>query len=190
MLEEIKKKAILANVPIMMDDGIDFLTHYIEENNVKNILEIGTAVGYSSIKMALVDNNINVITIERDENRYKEAVSNISKMELDKRIKCVFGDALEVAIDGLYDLIFIDAAKCQNIKFFEKFEKLLNENGTIVVDNIYFHNVIFEDDSKLSRNVRGIKRKILLFIDYVKALDDYEYEIKPIGDGIMIIKRR
>ena len=75
MLEEIKKKAILANVPIMMDDGIDFLTHYIKENNVKNILEIGTAVGYSSIKMALVDNNINVVTIERDENRYKEAVS-------------------------------------------------------------------------------------------------------------------
>ena len=153
MLEEIKKKAILANVPIMMDDGIDFLTHYIKENNIKNILEIGTAVGYSSIKMALVDNNINVVTIERDENRYKEAVSNISKMELDKRIKCIFGDALEVAIDGLYDLIFIDAAKCQNIKFFEKFEKLLNENGTIVVDNIYFHNVIFEDDSKLSRTL-------------------------------------
>ncbi len=190
MLEEIKEKAILDNIPIMMDDGIDFLTNYIKKNNVKNILEIGTAVGYSSIKMALVDNNINVVTIERDENRYKEAVINVSKMKLDERIRCVFGDALEIVIDGLYDLIFIDAAKCQNIKFFEKFEKMLNENGTIMVDNIYFHNVIFEDDSKLSRNVRGIKRKILLFIDYVKSLDGYYYEIKSIGDGIMIIKRR
>ena len=81
--------------------------------------------------MALVDNNINVVTIERDENRYKEAVSNISKMELDKRIKCVFGDALEVAIDGLYDLIFIDAAKCQNIKFFENLKEIKSRGGNV-----------------------------------------------------------
>lgn len=190
MLEEIKKKAINDNVPIMQDDGIEFMCEYIKNNNIKNILEIGTAVGYSSIKMALCDNNINVVTIERDSLRYNEAINNIKCMNLDKRIKCVFGDALDINIDGLYDLIFIDAAKCQNIKFFEKFEKLLDNNGTIIVDNIYFHNVIFEDDENLSRNVRGIKRKILLFIDYVKSLDNYKYEIKPIGDGIMVIKRR
>jgi len=82
VLEEIKNKAIIDKIPIMQDDGIDFLTNYIKTNNIKYILELGTAVGYSSIKMALVNNNINVTTIERDEERYNEAILNISKMNL------------------------------------------------------------------------------------------------------------
>ncbi len=190
MLNEIKNKALVDGIPIMQDDGIDFLIDYIKKNNVKDILEIGTAVGYSSIKMALISNNINIVTIERDELRYNEAIKNIKKMNLQNRINCIYADALEVSIDDSFDLIFIDGAKSQNIKFFEKYKNLLKENGTILVDNIYFHGVIYEDDSTLSRNVRGIKRKILDFIDYIKSLDDYEIDILSRGDGIAIIKHK
>ena len=188
MLEEIKNKAIIDKVPIMQDDGIEFLINYIKSHDVKKILEIGTAVGYSSIKMALINNNITVTTIERDEERYNLAIENITKMNLEKRIKCIKADALEIELNDKYDLIFIDAAKSQNIKFFEKYKKLLNKNGTIVVDNIYFHGVIYEDDNKLSRNVRGIKRKILEFIDYINSQKEYENKIYSKGDGIMVIK--
>ena len=188
MLEEIKNKAIIDKVPIMQDDGIEFLINYIKSHDVKKILEIGTAVGYSSIKMALINNNITVTTIERDEERYNLAIENITKMNLEKRIKCIKADALEIELNDKYDLIFIDAAKSQNIKFFEKYKKLLNKNGTIVVDNIYFHGVIYEDDNKLSRNVRGIKRKILEFIDYINSQKEYKNKIYSKGDGIMVIK--
>ena len=82
ILEDIEKYAKENNVPIMMKDGIDFLTNYIEKNNIKNILEIGCAIGYSAIKMALVSNDIHVTTIERDEARYKEAISNVKKLNL------------------------------------------------------------------------------------------------------------
>ncbi len=190
MLEEIKNKAIIDKVPIMQDDGIEFLINYIKSNDVKKILEIGTAVGYSSIKMALINNNITVTTIERDEERYNLAIENITKMNLEKRIKCIKADALEIELNDKYDLIFIDAAKSQNIKFFEKYKKLLNKNGTIVVDNIYFHGVIYEDDNKLSRNVRGIKRKILEFIDYINSQKEYKNKIYSKGDGIMVIKEK
>lgn len=189
MLEEIKNKAILNKVPIMQDDGIEFLINYIKEKKVNKILEIGTAVGYSSIKMALVDNKIKIDTIERDKIRYDEAIKNIKKMNLKNQINCYFADALEIEINKKYDLIFIDAAKCQNIKFFEKYRKNLKKDGTIIVDNVFFHGVIYEDDKNLSRNVRGIKRKILGFIEYVKSLEDYKYEILELGDGIMIITR-
>ncbi len=190
MLEEIKKNAIKNNIPIMQDEGIDFLINYIKNNNVKKILEIGTAIGYSSIKMALINNNINITTIERDLSRYNDAINNINKMNLSNQITCLFNDALLIDINDKFDLIFIDAAKSQNIKFFDKYKYLLNNNGSIIVDNIFFHNVIYEKDENLSKNVRGIKRKILEFIDYINSQEKYENKIYSKGDGIMVIREK
>ena len=117
-LEKIEKYAKENNVPIMQKDGIEFLCNYIKENNVKKILEIGSAIGYSAIKMALVSDDIKITTIERDEERFSIAVNNIKEFSLDKNIDIILGDALEVVIKDKYDLIFIDAAKSQYIKFF------------------------------------------------------------------------
>ena len=187
VLDDIKKYAIDNNVPIMLDDGISFLCDLINKRNVINILEIGTAIGYSSIKMALMRDNISIVTVERDEERYQIAVSNINAMNLEKQITCILGDALDVDVSGCYDLIFIDAAKGQNIKFFEKFKSLLSKDGIIVVDNIYFHGVIYEEDNKLSRNLRQLKRKILNFIEYIKNDNNFSLEIIDAGDGIALI---
>ena len=101
------------NIPIMMEDGIEFLLDYIKNNNIKNILEIGSAIGYSAIRMALVDDSIKVTTIERDEERYTEALKNIKDFNLSSRINIILNDAFNVELDDKYDLIFIDAAKSQ-----------------------------------------------------------------------------
>ena len=98
MLSEIEKYAHEENVPIMLSDGIDYLCNYIKEHNIKKILEIGSAIGYSAIRMALVDDDICITTIEKDEKRYKIACENIDKFNLNDRINIILDDALNTKI--------------------------------------------------------------------------------------------
>lgn len=187
---EIKNYALENDVPIMMDEGISFLTDYIKSNNVKNILEIGSAIGYSAIMMALVDPSIKVVTIERDEERYKEAVKNVKKLNLDKQITLIYGDALDVKIDGLFDLIFIDAAKSQSIKFFNIYSGNLSDNGAIITDNLNFHGYVLMDPKEIkSRNLRALVRKIKNYISFLKENKDYKTTFYDLGDGISVTKR-
>ena len=171
----------------MLEDGIDFLTTYIKKNNIKSVLEIGTAIGYSSIMMALVDKDIKITTIERDEKRYQEALKNIEKFNLENQITPILKDAFEVELKEEFDLIFIDAAKAQSIKFFEKFEVNLKQNGTVITDNLNFHGMVQKDEKEIaSRNVRGIVRKTKAYIEFLKENKDYETTFYDIGDGISI----
>lgn len=185
-LEKIEEYAKINNVPIMMKDGIEYLTNYIKENNITNILEIGTAIGYSAIKMCLVNDDIKVTTIERDENRYNEALKNIKNFNLEDRITVIYKDALEVELDEQFDLIFIDAAKSQYIKFFEKYDRNLKIGGVMFSDNLNFHGLTHTDKIIESRNVRGIVRKLNKYISYLKELKNYETTFLDVGDGISI----
>ena len=189
MIEEIEKYAKENNIPIMLPDGILFLTNYIKENKVKRILEIGTAIGYSAIKMALVDSNIHITTIERDEERYKEALKNIKKFNLENQIDVIFDDAFNVELSGKYDLIFIDAAKSQSIKFFEKFKLNLDTNGTIKTDNINFHGLTKEKVIK-NRNTRQLVRKIKEYVEFLENNQEFTTYFISDGDGISISKRK
>lgn len=186
VLEEIETYAKENNIPIMMKDGIDFLTNYIKENSIKNILEIGSAIGYSAIKMALVDSDIHVTTIERDVNRYNEALKNIKKLNLEDRISVILADAFDVELDEYFDLIFIDAAKAQYIKFFNKFDLNLKKGGVIFSDNLNFHGLTHTTDFIESRNVRGLVRKLNQYIDFLKENKNYNTNFYDIGDGISI----
>ena len=169
IINEIRTYAKENNVPIMLDDGIEYLTNYIIKNNVNSVLEIGTAIGYSAIMMALTNPSLSVTTIERDEKRYLEALKNIKKLNLENRITLIFNDALDVNITGKFDLIFIDAAKAQSIKFFEKFEKNLNPTGVIITDNIKFHGLVDKNEEEIeSRNLRALVRKVKEYITYLK----------------------
>ena len=188
---DIKKYAKDKNVPIMMDDGIKFLTNYIKETKRYNILEIGTAIGYSSILMALQDENIKVTTIEKDEVRYKEALKNIKNLGLDGRINPIFNDALNVTLNDTYDLIFIDAAKSKNEEFFIKFSNNLKDNGVIITDNINFHGLTNKDLSEIkSRDLRGLVRKIKNYKEFLINNKAYKTTFYDVGDGISISKKR
>ncbi len=191
VIKRIKEYAKENKIPIMMDDGIDFLTTFIIKNQAKNILEIGTAIGYSAIMMCLCSPNVVVTTIERDEKRYLEALKNIKELHLEDRITLIYNDALNVKLSEKYDLIFIDAAKAQSIKFFELFERNLNPEGTIITDNLSFHGLVDKKDEEIkSRNVRALVRKIRDYIDYLKNNSKYETEFFDIGDGISVSTKK
>lgn len=187
MIEDYAKEN---NIPIMMKDGIEFLTNYIKENNIKSILEIGSAIGYSSIKMALVNEEIKVTTLERDKERYNEAVNNINKFKLENQIKIVNVDALEYEIEEKFDLIFIDAAKAQYIKFFEKYKKNLKDNGVIISDNLEFHGLVKNKEEITNRNTKQLVNKIEKYIEYLKTNEEFETKFISLGDGIGISKRK
>ena len=191
LIKEIKEYAIDNKIPIMRQDGIDFLTTFIIKHQVKNVLEIGSAIGYSAIMMSLCSPNLKVTTIERDEERYLEAIKNIKKLKLEDRITLIFNDALKTKIEGKYDLVFIDAAKAQNIKFFELFERNLTDGGFIITDNMYFHGLVHKNEKEIkSRNVRGIVRKIKDYITFLKNNDNYNTTIYDIGDGIALSEKK
>lgn len=186
---EIEQYAKENNIPIMEKEGIEFLIDYIKKNNVKKILEIGSAIGYSAIKMASVSNDIKITTIERDKTRYQLAIKNINDFKLNNQIEVVLSDALDIELEDEYDLIFIDAAKSQYVKFFEKFKNNLKPDGTIFSDNLKFHGLVeSNNDSSLTRNVRGIVRKIRNYINFLKDNIEFDTEFIDIGDGISISK--
>ena len=190
-INELKEYATINNIPIMQEEGIDFLTTFIMKKQIKNILEVGTAIGYSAIMMAKTANDIHITTIERDETRYMEALKNIKKFNLEDRITLIFNDALNVNLEEDFDLIFIDAAKGKNKDFFEHFEKNLAINGYIITDNMYFHGYVEMNEEEIpSKNIQGIVRKIK---DYTYFLENhmlYKTTIYKVGDGVAVTERR
>ena len=191
LINEMENYAIENNVPIIQKDSILYIINYIKEHNVKTILEIGSAIGYSAILMASASSDIKLTTIERDESRYMECLKNIKKSELDKRITVVYQDALEVNLSGVsYDLIFIDAAKGQNINFFEKYKNFLNKDGVIITDNINFHGLVGKSESIESKNLRELVQKIENYIEYLKDSDEFTSEFLDIGDGLSVSTRK
>lgn len=187
VLEEYAEKN---NIPIMQKDGIEFLLKYIEENNIKTILEIGSAIGYSAIRMALINKDIKITTIERDKERYDLAVQNITNFNLNNQIEIILSDAFDVELTEKYDLIFIDAAKSQYIKFFEKFKNNLSNGGVIVSDNLDFHGLTKVDENTLSRNVRGLVRKLNKYVEFLEKNQEFNTTFYNLGDGVSISKRK
>lgn len=192
-VKEIRKNALDKNIPIMQDEGIEFLLNFIKSNNIENILEVGTAVGYSAIRMASISPLIKVTSIERDSTRYMEAVKNIAKEHLEDRITLIFKDAIDVEFDKntKFDLIFIDAAKGKNPDFFQKFQKYLKPNGYIITDNLKFHGCVDKPLEEIeSRNVRGLVRKIRSYIEFLKSNEEFETEFYDVGDGVSVSRRK
>ncbi len=187
---DMERYAEANNVPIIEKDSINFINEYIKLNDVKKVLEIGTAIGYSAIMMAKEKEDLEIVTIEKDDKRYREAIKNIKTCELDKRIEVVFNDALETNFSGYkFDLIFIDASKGQYIKYFDKFKYYLSEGGVIITDNLKFHGLVENKDMIESKNVQGIVDKIEKYIDYLKDNDEFVTKFFDVGDGLSVSYR-
>ena len=187
MLKSLKENALANKIPIMQDEGIDFLTTFIIKNEINTVLEVGTAIGYSSIMMCMYCPNIKVVTIERDSDRYMEALKNIKDFGLEERITPIFNDALEVKLDKKFDLIFLDGAKGQNINFFEHFEDNLEKDGYFITDNMNFHGYVNKDESEIqSKNLRQLVRKVKEYREYLKNNDKYDTTFNNVGDGLAI----
>ena len=190
MFKDMEEYAKENRVPIMLPDGIDYLCNLIKEKNIKNILEIGSAIGYSAIRMASIADDIKITTIEKDIDRYKIAVNNIDKYGLNERINIILDDALNTEINDEFDLIFIDASKGNNINFFNKYSVNLKKNGIIVTDNLSFHGLVDNPSLAVTRNQRGLVKKIKNYIEFLDNNQEFVTDYVTVGDGIAISRRK
>ena len=189
--DEMKEYAMDHAVPVMMDEGQEFLISKIKEYKCKSFLEIGTAIAKTSIMVASLDKDMRVVTIERNPDMIEQAKINIDKADCSNQIQLIEGDALEVENpQGPFDCIFIDAAKAQYIRFFEKYCPLLSDNGIIITDNMEFHGLIKHLENTKNTNTRQLVLKIQKYHDYLEQLVDYRTEFYSIGDVIALTRRK
>ena len=187
---EMKQYAQDFDVPIIQDQGLELMLQLLRIKQPQSILEIGTAIGYSSLMMARHLPNTHIVSIERDPKRYNEAIAYHERSTIKEQVTLIEADALEIANEELpiqkYDVIFIDAAKAQYQKFFEKYEPLLKEDGMIISDNLIFHGHIFDNNQKQSRNLKQLVRKINRYNDWLANHPNYDTLLLQIGDGVAI----
>ncbi len=187
---EIKQKALDDRVPIMEDEGMDYLCRFLQENKVHTLLEVGTAVGYSSIMMAHCNPELRILTLEQDEERYAEAVYNIKRCHMENRIDAVCTNAREYDTDEMFDVIFLDGPKAHNQQLFERFEKNLNPGGYFIIDDVWFHGFIDNPELMRSKRLKKLVSKLKQFTDNMMKNSDYECTYLKIGDGVLIARRR
>ncbi|MGE6629139.1 O-methyltransferase [Bacillus sp. NPDC077027] len=188
--------AKLHHIPIMEKVSIELLLQLLSMKNPKKILEVGTAIGYSAIRMANALPDADIYTIERNAKRYEEATHNIEQFHLKERIHVFFGDAIEsagtVQTMAPYDVIFIDAAKGQYKRFFELFEPMLADDGIIITDNVLFKGLVarnYEEEIEDKRK-RQLIGKIDSYNQWLMSNPNYQTCIIPVGDGMAISTKR
>ena len=189
LIKEIAEYGIKNNVPIMSEDTIETIKNIITVNEFHTILEIGTAIGYSTICFASTPGVTNITSIERDPVRSAIAVNNVKESGL-KNITLRHTDALEIELNDKFDLIIIDAAKSQNMKFFNKFKDNLNEDGIIIIDNLSFHGYVNQTERIKSRNLRQMVNKIRKFIDFLNNNEEFTVKYIEVGDTLGVCKRK
>jgi predicted O-methyltransferase YrrM len=189
-LEKFRNECIERQLPIIHKEVGQYIKLIIKQLNAKNIIEVGTNVGYSSIFMSGVMNNEGkVITLERSEKFYNEAVENIKKFGLQKNIQVHYGDAVEnldnINIDGTFDIAFIDAAKSYYKTFFDKCSKMMKSGGIIISDNVLYQGMIATDDLVVKRK-KTLVRNMREYLEYISHDDRYITSVLPLGDGLAV----
>lgn len=186
-LDKIKQKALEEHIPIIMDDTLEVIANYLIKMKPERILEIGTAVGYSAICFSKYLSEDGMIdTIERDEERIKEAKVNIKNMDLENKIHIYEGDAVEIlpTLNGKYDAVFIDAAKGKYPFFLKEALRMIKPNGIIFADNILYKGYVMSDYNKHKQ--RTAVRNLREYIKEVSENPNLETEILEVGDGLAV----
>lgn len=186
-LGEIETYAYENNVPIIEPEVAQLISVMIKIAKPKEILEVGTAIGYSALVMASSFAKCRVTTIERNENMIEKAQININNSDFKDKIRIVNGDANEVLAEltGNYDFIFLDAAKGQYIEFFKQSSKLLKKGGIIISDNVLYKGMVASDELIIRRKKTIVKR-LRTYLEYINNIEGYTSSILPLGDGVAI----
>ena len=190
-LEEIKEKALNEHIPIIMDDTLEVIENIMKEIRPTAILEIGTAVGYSAICFSkFLEKGGFIDTIERDEERIKEAKENIKIVEEGKTINILEGDAVEIlpTINKKYDMVFIDAAKGKYPFFLEQALRLIKDDGIIFADNILYKGYVMSDYNKHKQ-----RTAVTHLREYIKLTTEdprLDTKVLKVGDGLAITRRK
>ena len=190
LLTDIREKAMRAAIPVMDEDSLYYIRDFIGNYHIEKMLEVGTAVGYSASVIASYNPSLQIVTLEKDEERYQQAVKNIALLNLENQIQPVLTDALEYETDELFDMILLDGPKAHNRELLEKYEKNLKPHGYFIIDDVYFHGYIEHPEVIRTRRLRTLVTRFSEFIEYMKTNPDYECTYLGIGDGLLIAQRR
>ncbi|MGL4821163.1 MAG: O-methyltransferase [Bacilli bacterium] len=194
-VKQLESYAKTNHVPIMDPYGMAVMLSYMTAKKHKRILEIGTAIGYSAIRMAIELPEVQIVTIERDKERYEEALKNIADFHLTDRITVLFGDALEtegvVAQHAPYDGMFIDAAKGQYTKFFEMYTPYCTTDALVYTDNVLFKgHVMAVDDAHIPQKQQALVKKIRTYNAWLHDHPEWTSVLLPVGDGLFVSQRK
>ena len=192
MLEEMRSFARESWIPIILDDSLQYIENVLKGRNIENILEIGTAIGYSSICFSkFLKENGKIDTIDIDKQRIMLARANIEMHGLTERINVIEGDAKKVLskLSKKYDFIFIDGPKSHYIEYLPVCLELLSDDGVIIADNVNYKGWV-NGERKVNHKQRTAVNKLRAFIDMVKNDERLNYELVNVGDGILIITKK
>lgn len=191
-LKEVEKTALEKEVPIIRRSMQSLISFLLTTRKPKAILEIGTAVGFSSMLMSeYVSEKTTIDTIEKVPMRINDAKKNFKKYDKEKRINLIEGDAL-VELDRLvkdnkkYDFIFMDAAKGQYMNFLEYILKLLTDDGMLVTDNVLQDGDIIQSRYAVTRRDRTIHGRMREYLYYLTHSDNLCTVVLPVGDGVTL----
>ena len=188
LLKELEEYAIEYNVPIVHKEVSDLLKVLLKLQKPKSILEVGCAIGYSSILFSISTNGeAKIITVERNEKMIEQAKKNFERSGLDNNITLLEGDAEELLknIEGEFDMIFLDAAKGQYQLFYDLVIDKLKVGGLLISDNILYKGMI-ADDALIVRRKKTIVKRMRNYLDYICNCDYLSTSLIPIGDGIAL----
>lgn len=192
ILKEIEDFAKENRVPIVQKETAKFLEFMMGVKKPTRILELGTAIGFSSILMyESAGTNPDIVTIERDNTMIELAKGNLARFNLSEKIIIKEGDCLEVleALKEPFDIIFIDAGKGHYNHFLPHCLRLLKEDGIIIADNVLFRGMVASNELVKRRKITIVKR----MRDYLELVNEDENlvtSVIPMGDGIAVTRRR
>lgn len=192
VLMRLEEEARADRIPIIQLAGAAFLRLLTQLHQPRRILEIGTAIGYSTIHMAEEATEAQLVTIELDKERAKRAADNFREAGVADRVELVTGDALEwlPRMSGTFDMIFIDAAKGKYAQFMEEAFRLCSPGGIIVTDNVLFRGLVALPDEQIERRHRSTVRRIREFNEWLANHPGLVTNFFAVGDGMAVSRKR
>lgn len=186
-INEIYEYGLQNKVPIIKDDTREFLCNFVKNHKPKNILEIGTAIGYSGAVLLSSNEFSTLTTIEKDEERFKLARQNFQDLGLENRVNVINGDAGEILenLNEKYDLVFIDGPKGQYFRYLPKIMKLVNNGAYIIADNLSIHGLV-TPEGFVKHKHRAMVVNLRKFIADIQEHQNLQTEILEIGDRISV----
>lgn len=191
-LGEIEAYANELGIPIVPHETAKFLDFFTATMQPSQVLEIGTAIGFSASLMAQhLQADGHLTTIDRYEKMYERAKENFKKMGLEERITLIEGDAADVlpTLEGSYDLIFMDSAKAKYIEFYPECMRLLRQGGVLIIDDVFQGGTVLDDEAEIPKRVRKIHRKLNELFDTVLNDKSNRSTLVPLGDGLLMVRK-